>query len=84
MNSDLDYRYTTCPRCGLYIYVEELNCGIFRCATLKQSFRRVNPHTPFEVIEKLLKEDLIYGCGAAFKLVIEDGKYISSLCSYEL
>lgn len=58
-----------CPNCDNYIEILELNCCIFRHGVYKVSKQQINPHSPKDVIEQLIKDDLILGCGKPFKIV---------------
>ena len=62
-----------CPHCNIYIQVkhEHINCKIFRCGIYKNNFSQINPHMKKELCEKLIKNNLIYGCGKPFKLTIK-------------
>jgi len=67
-----------CPHCDGYFTVEKMNCGIFRHGISKTSGHQINPHTPKEDCERMIKEDLIWGCGRPFQW---DGrKFI--ICGY--
>ena len=50
-----------CPNCQNYVEILELNCCIFRHAVYKES----NP----SIIDKLIKDNLILGCGKPFKII---------------
>ena len=68
-----------CPNCGMPIEVVELNCSIFRCGIMKDTFEQIPPHSRKEECDRLKKEDLIYGCGCPFQVVngiAEDCDYI--------
>lgn len=73
-----DFYFIECPYCqaGIQIFKRELNCKIFRHATLKDSPFNVNPHASKIEIDKLLSEDKIYGCGMPFYFDGENIKYI--------
>lgn len=69
-----DFYFIECPYCkaGIEILKSELNCKIFRHATLKDPPFNVNPHASREEINKLK----IYGCGMPFYFDGIDIKYI--------
>ena len=67
-----------CPNCGMPIEVVELNCCIFRCGIMKDTFEQIPPHSSKEECDRLKKEDLIYGCGEPF--MVKDG--IAEDCDY--
>jgi hypothetical protein len=56
-----------CPHCKEYVYIEELNCCIFRHGVYKSTYQQINPHMPKLECDKLKELDLIYGCGKPFK-----------------
>jgi len=61
-----------CPHCELMIMVNknELNCKIFRHGIYKNTYTQINPHYSKEICDKLIKDNLIIGCGKPFKLII--------------
>ena len=73
----------TCPNCNDYIIISELNCCIFRCGIYKKTNTQIDSHLSKEKCDILIKNDLIYGCGNPFKIVIEDdGTWIVQKCDY--
>jgi hypothetical protein len=79
----MDIIFVNCPHCSIVVEVIELNCKIFRCGIFKNSLQQIHPHLPQLDCEKLISEDLIYGCGKPFRVDINSkGKYISSICDY--
>jgi hypothetical protein len=76
--------YLNCPTCGIQIYIEEINCGIFKCGILKSNFNQINPHMSKAECMNLVKNNLIYGCGSSFKIINNNNKYYLELCSYDL
>lgn len=80
----MDNLLLKCPHCHEYvlIYKKEFNCKIFRHAYYRDTYKRINPYMKKEICERLLKEDLIYGCGKPFKLVELNNKYILEKCIY--
>ena len=69
---------TMCPHCGVTIEIISLNCGIFRCGIFKSNGQQMNPHASKEYCEKIVKEQLIFGCGKPFCII--NGKI--SKCEY--
>ena len=56
-----------CPHCdGLFI-VDQLNCGIFRHGISKKTGYQIDSHTPKEECDRMIRENLIIGCGKPFK-----------------
>jgi hypothetical protein len=73
----------TCPHCGDFISIFELNCQIFRHAVLISNGEQINPHASKEVCDSLVASRLIYGCGKPFRLVkTNDGTFIAEKCEY--
>ena len=58
-----------CPHCEQYILIEELNCGIFRCGIMKDTFQQIASHASKEECDYLKYNDLIYGCGKPFRII---------------
>jgi hypothetical protein len=73
-----------CPHCKNYFIVneKEINCGIFRHAVYKKNIKPINPHETKENCEKLIKEELIYGCAKPFKISKQENKYVIEICDY--
>ena len=75
-------KFVTCPHCNITIEVLELNCQIFRCGTYKNNLEQINPHMPKIECDRLTYESLIYGCGKPFRVDINNGELVSSICDY--
>ena len=71
-----------CPNCSEIIIIEKINCGIFRHGTLIKTGKQINPHTIKKECDRLVKKNLIYGCGKPFKILIEDDKIEVTICDY--
>jgi hypothetical protein len=74
--------YIECPHCDGMIRILQINCGIFRHGVFKDSQQQINPHAPEEYCKNIFGNDLIYGCGQPFKLIIENDKYKAVICDY--
>ena len=72
----------TCPHCDTLVYIEELNCCIFRHAVFKTTGEPIPPHTPRQVCDALLESGEIYGCAKPFQIVLEDGVHVPKVCDY--
>lgn len=70
--------FINCPHCNIYLFIEELNCGIFRCGIYKSTFQPIPPHLPKNDCDELLKQNLIYGCSKPFRII--DNKVL--ICDY--
>ncbi len=57
-----------CPHCQQKIWIEELNCGIFRCGVLKETGEQIPSHALKEECEDYVKNG-IYGCGKPFQII---------------
>jgi len=73
----------SCPACScdMLILEEEINCGIFRHAMFKDG-NFINPHLPKDMMEELITEDKIWGCGGPFMLVSKDNTYEAIKCDW--
>ena len=58
-----------CPNCKIPIVVQKLNCGIFRHGIYIKTGKQRNPHLDQKSCERLLKKNIIYGCGKPFRIV---------------
>ena len=72
----------SCPHCNIYIIIEQLNCCIFRHATMIKTGEQINPHASKKECDEYIKQELIYGCGKPFKIIKDNGEYIASICDY--
>jgi hypothetical protein len=77
----MDYIIVTCPHCEtlIFVYKSDLNCRIFRHASLKSDNTPIDPHSSKEVCDKLLEENLINGCSKPFRINAMD---IAEICEY--
>ena len=76
--------YVICPNCGDSIEIEQVNCAIFRHGVFKDTLEQIDPHAPKKLCDKVVSQDLIFGCGKPFKLVIIHNKpmYKAIKCDY--
>ncbi len=72
----------TCPHCVQSIEVLEVNCRIFRCGILKSNYTQINPHLSKVECDKLVNDDLIFGCGKPFELINNNGLWKPIPCEY--
>ena len=79
-----DYVIISCPHCEVPIMVlkKEFNCKIFRHGVYKKTYEQIDPHLPKVECDRLVKLDLIIGCGKPFKLVIKNNEYTTESCGY--
>jgi hypothetical protein len=71
-----------CPHCKEYVIISKINCGIFRHGTFKNNNNQIDPHSTKDVCDSFVKQDLIYGCGKPFQIVLKEGKYEIEICDY--
>ncbi|NDE13672.1 hypothetical protein EBZ80_01945 [bacterium] len=59
-----------CPHCGgmILIHRTDVRCRIFRHAVYRDSHEPIDPHTPRERCEALIRENKVFGCGRPFRL----------------
>jgi hypothetical protein len=67
-----------CPHCNMYVIIEQLNCGIFRCGIYKEGYKQIDPHLPKIECESLILQNKIYGCGNPFQIK----NNIVTVCDY--
>lgn len=73
-----------CPKCKCSIIIEQLNCKIFRCGVFKNNYIQIPPHSNKQFIDNLLIQNRIFGCGQAFKLILNiENVYEAIECSYD-
>ena len=86
MSHQDDYIIVNCPNCSepILVYLNELNCKIFRHGTYSHNLKQIDPHLPKEQCEQLIKENKIYGCGKPFQIVYnsEKGTFIAIVSDY--
>jgi hypothetical protein len=72
-----------CPHCQEFIWIEQLNCRIFRHATFKKDQDKIGeqvpPHASQSECEAWVKEGLVYGCAKPFQ-ILESGEVV--VCDY--
>ncbi len=72
-----------CPHCDDFVLIEELNCCIFRHGTLIASHEQISPHAPETLCIYYVDNNLIYGCGKPFKIILnKNNEYIAVACDY--
>jgi hypothetical protein len=71
-----------CPHCKDYVLIDKINCAIFRHGIFKKNGKQINPHTSKDLCDKYIKNNLIYGCGKPFKIVIVDDIVDTEICDY--
>ena len=69
-----------CPNCNICIEIIQLNCRIFRCGIYKNTFTQIPPHLPKVECDRLIDQDVIYGCGKPFRMLEDNTTPIK--CDY--
>ena len=79
-----DYITKQCPHCNQWVYLpkQEFNCKIYRHGILKSNYTQIDPHLPKDICDKLKQNDLIYGCGKPFQIIMSGDKYLIEKCDY--
>jgi hypothetical protein len=74
-----------CPNCDAFFEVKEkeINCKIFRHASLKSNHEPINPHASKKKCEQLVKKGLVYGCAKPFELYKEGDTWKARKCEYK-
>jgi hypothetical protein len=71
-----------CPNCNLLVYIQDINCAIFRHGIYKESGEQIDPHMCKDKCDELAKKEEIWGCGKPFKIVYEDSMPTLVVCDY--
>jgi hypothetical protein len=82
MQNEEEPFFIKCPHCDDFIYIEKLNCRIFRHAVYKKNNEQIDPHTPKNICEKLINNNEIYGCGKPFKINTINNIHNAVICDY--
>ena len=67
---DNNYIIEDCPNCGepVQLFLNELNCKIFRHGVYKKSGQQIDPHLDEKSCNSLKNKNKIYGCGKPFRV----------------
>ena len=85
---DKNIRLVICPHCSTTIDPTDLNCKIYRCGVYKISSNNnesnINPHLSKIECDKLVENDLIWGCSKPFRIigVKDEFFYEVEICDY--
>ena len=73
-----------CPNCeqSILILKKKIGCSIFRHGVYKKNNKPIDPHTKEEDCNKMINENLIYGCGKPFRLINDKNEYKAIICDY--
>lgn len=67
-----------CPHCKEPVWIEQLNCRIFRHASFKTG-EQIPPHSTQSECEQFLQEKKVYGCTKPFQ-ILQTGEVVK--CDY--
>jgi hypothetical protein len=72
-----------CPFCGLFLEIEQINCGIFRHGAYIDNNHQIDCHMPKDKCDNLFNNGKIYGCGKPFRITNINNVYkIEKLFDY--
>jgi hypothetical protein len=72
----------SCPHCNEFILIEKINCGIFRHGIFKHNEKQIDPHSTKEICEHYIRNNMIYGCGKPFQIILENNIIKTFICEY--
>ena len=75
--------FILCPHCEGCMEIYQRNCDIFRHGIFKNSKEQISPHLPKQECDKLIDNDLIFGCGKPFELYVENNELLARICEYK-
>ena len=82
-NTEINDIVVSCPHCKDHILIEKLNCCIFRHGAFINNGQQIPPHSTKEVCDSFVSNNMIYGCGKPFRVIINDKKeYVAIICDY--
>jgi hypothetical protein len=75
---------TACPHCFSIVIIKksDINCKIFRHGVMKSTNQQINPHSTEQECQYFINNDLIYGCGKPFMLVLDGETWYAEICDY--
>ena len=72
-----------CPHCNEMIFIEQINCGIFRHGILISNGKQIDPHSSKELCDFYIQNNKIIGCGKPFQIILkENNEYDIVICGY--
>lgn len=72
-----------CPHCKEFVIIEKLNCGIFRHGIYKTNGIQIPPHSSKEKCDYYANNQLIYGCGKPFRIILDNNNHYNiEICEY--
>ena len=58
-----------CPWCNMFVWIEDVGCGIVSHAVMKDTMKQLNSFTSKEQCNYLKNNDFIFGCGGQFRII---------------
>lgn len=79
-----DHIIKKCPHCQEWVFLpkQHFNCKIYRHGVYKSNYNQIDPHLSKSECNRLKDQDLIFGCGKPFKIIISGEKYFIEICDY--
>jgi hypothetical protein len=74
--------FVVCPHCNQSIEIIALNCRIFRCGIYKSNYKQLDPHLSKVECIRVFNENLIYGCGKPFMVIVNGDIMTTEPCDY--
>jgi hypothetical protein len=71
-----------CPHCSNLIIIEKINCAIFRHGIFKENGNQIDPHSSKDLCEYYIKQNIIYGCGKPFRIILLNNQLQTEICDY--
>jgi len=71
-----------CPHCKDFVFIEELNCKIFRHGAFISNGEQIDPHSSKEKCDFFISNKMIYGCGKPFKIIEDNNTFKAEICEY--
>lgn len=82
MDSNCEEPILICPHCNEYIIIEKINCGIFRHGIFKNNGQQIDAHSSKNDCDNYIVNDLIYGCGKPFRIIMDNNIFKIEICDY--
>lgn len=74
-----------CLHCEEYFIINknDFNCKILRHAVYKHNMEQINPHLSKDECDRLVKDDLVYGCAKPLIIIQKNDEYYDvNICDY--
>ena len=64
----IENKLVQCPHCHGMLFIEKINCGVFRHAMYKDG-RQFPPHASENECINAVNNGTVFGCGKAFRII---------------